>query len=104
MYVLKLKLGKYDEDHKHLIVAISEDISKLEKIEKEWDIIKSKTKTIQKDCDRKVIVEMANDFVKKYEIMDEFEGCDGSYIDMDSYLVISDIIYSMTYITKVKQI
>ena len=36
--------------------------------------------------------------------MDEFEGCDGSYIDMDSHLVISDIIYSMTYITKAKQI
>lgn len=102
MYVLKLKIGHYDEDHKHLIVAISEDINKLEEIEKEWDIIKSKT--VQIDYDKNVIVEMANDFVKKYEIMDEFEGCDGSYIDMDSHLVISDIIYSMTYITKAKQI
>lgn len=102
MYVLKLKIGKYDEDHKHLIVAISEDSSKLEQIEKEWDIIKSKT--IQKDYNKKDIIEIANNFVKKYEIMDEFESCDGSYIDMDSPLVISDILCSMTYITKAKQI
>lgn len=103
MYILKLKMGKHDEDHEHLCIAISEDIIKLQEIEKEWNKIKS---SIHPDYPIDDLYIIVNDFFKKYEVLGNYEEWNGCQIELDRWLhqERSAVVASMTYISKVKQV
>lgn len=104
MYILKLKMGKYD--HTHLTVVISKSIDKLESIKNEWNEIESIALNIGKNDPIDSLIKLANDFFTKYEVMAPFETFNGEYITMENFIKeeVESIICSYIYITTVKQL